>query len=79
MRKLVGLQRVEHDLVTYQQEQTMLLGASQFCLLGPSTGHFIFSIGINNTASLVAQLVKNLPAMQETPPSSWLGQGRSNN
>ena len=27
----------------------------------------IFAIGYHNVASLIAQLVKNLPAMQETP------------
>ena len=32
--------------------------------------------GPDHRASLVAQLVKNLPAMQETPVDSWVGKIR---
>ena len=59
-----------------QQEQTKLLGASQFCLLGPNTWHFIFSIGINNMAFPVAQLVKE-SACNAEDPSSVPGSGGS--
>ena len=59
-----------------QQEQTKLLGVSQFCLLGPNTWHFIFSIGINNMAFLVAQLVKE-SAFNAGNPGSTPGSGRS--
>ena len=74
----MGLQRLGHDLVIeqQQQEQTKLLGVSQFCLLGPNTWHFIFSIGINNMAFLVAQLVKE-SACNAEDPSSIPESGRS--
>ena len=53
VRAHVGLQRVEHDRVTF---------TFTFHFSGIKS-MFLMSSG----ASLIAQLVKNLPAMQETP------------
>ena len=53
-----GSQRFRHDLVTEQEEEVMSR---------------ITSSSLFSRASLIAQLVKNLPAMQETPVRFLVG------
>ena len=57
MLQSLGSQRLRHNLATEQQEEVM--------------SRIAFSVF--SRAALIAQLVKNLPAMQKTRFDSWVG------
>ena len=61
MLQSMGLQRVRHNIVTEQQQEI-------FCtvLCGSHYPHVTIDSGVLVNTSLIAQLVKNQPAMQET-------------